>query len=344
MQDYPELIALLERITVALETIAQKMPPARRASAETPPDVPAELGNNPLVGNNSGNPVERVADDPDPVSADPASAGPIGPEEAQEGWEAGDEQALEDPPSTERIVAFLEDHGIQIKAIRPEEDYDDVLDNIAVFIGTRYSAVQKVYNLIKRNMNYGGSFRMYLREEDQDVIGASTQLCTRLYRIAFLEKYEYLRSPRYLLTATTTRLPTALNFYAGGWLERYVKCTMQDVVNAVRTATEAPIDYAYLANSQIVLPNGDDFELDFLAQVGDEIFWIEAKTGEYQRHIAKYSKMANLLELGQENTFMVLVDISESQANDLSSLFGMQVVAVESFPEVLKENLMSRYV
>ena len=35
-----------------------------------------------------------------------------------------------------------------------------------------------------------------------------------------------------------------------------------------------------MKNPRIVLPGGEDFELDLLLSVGERIFWIEAKTGE----------------------------------------------------------------
>jgi hypothetical protein len=92
-----------------------------------------------------------------------------------------------------------------------------------------------------------------------------------------------------------------------------------------------------LLNPQIVLPNGDDFELDLIFQVNDFFFWIEAKSGEYQQHISKYSKMSKILNLDFKHSIMVLPDISENQCDALTALFSMTVCPLSRLETVLVE-------
>jgi hypothetical protein len=68
------------------------------------------------------------------------------------------------------------------------------------------------------------------------------------------------------------------------------------------------------------LPNGDNFELNILAAIGPHIFWIEAKSGNYQQHVAKYSRFARLLGLDFDHAFIVLTDVSDERCDALSSL------------------------
>ncbi|WP_205409786.1 hypothetical protein [Pseudothauera hydrothermalis] len=93
--------------------------------------------------------------------------------------------------------------------------------------------------------------------------------------------------------------------------------------------------FEYLINPQIILPNGDDFELDILAAIGSSIYWIEAKSGDYQQHVAKYSKFARLLGLDFDHSFMVLTDVPDSRCDALSSLFSMTVCTLRTFEERL---------
>ncbi|MEC4986856.1 MAG: hypothetical protein SAK42_22365, partial [Oscillatoria sp. PMC 1076.18] len=138
-------------------------------------------------------------------------------------------------------------------------------------------------------------------------------------------------SPRYQLKAKPSRLPDAINFLSGEWLERYIK---QKIIQLLNESNQEIIQYSYLTNPQISLPNGDDFELDIIFRINEEIFWFEVKTGEYQRHINKYSQMAQELNLDKDHAFMILTDIPDSATTALSNLFQMTVVNSDSFAEV----------
>ena len=87
------------------------------------------------------------------------------------------------------------------------------------------------------------------------------------------------------------------------------------------------------------MPNGNDFELDVIFKIEDEIFWFEAKTGDYQRHVEKYSRMSSMMDLDQEHSYMILTDVQESSTKALTSLFKMKVVNVENFAEEIQQFL-----
>lgn len=247
------------------------------------------------------------------------------------------------PFNSHRAVSlqdFLLSRGISIKTIPQEQESDDVLDKIAVFIGDRFASVQVLLDAIKTNMNAGKTFSLNLKNASQQAISDITQLCTTLHNIAFLTNYRYQKSPAYQLYATPSTSPNALNFYSGQWLERFVKTQVVSLLH------KNSLPFSYLRNPQIVLPNGDDFELDMLFETQGEIFWIEAKTGDYRRHIAKYSRVAKIMKLDRSHTFMVLADdvVTDVIAKDLSNLFGMTVVRIEKFVEHLEMMLPNRTV
>lgn len=223
------------------------------------------------------------------------------------------------------LRGFLSDRGIKIKSERERDDADEVLDRLAVLMGSRFRHVRTFYERLKSAMSAGRSFTLNLRNESKEVVSSTCQLATELHRIAFLEEYRYRKSPQYLLYARPSRLPRALNFLAGGWLERYA---VAQAVDAARTCNPS-VRCSYLKNPQIILPNGDDFELDVLFEAEGEIYWMELKTGEYQRHIAKYSRMSRLLGLNRNRCYMVLTDLPSASAASLSALFRMTVVPLE---------------
>lgn len=227
------------------------------------------------------------------------------------------------------ILRFLTERNIQVKTFQIEEEVDEVLDNIALFMGNRYTNINRVYNLIKSKLNTGSGFRLDLKNATQEEISYSCQLCHSLYQIAFLSEYKYLKSPRFQISAKPNRIPTAINFFTGHWLERFIKTEIKNII----LKFETPPKFAYLTNPQIILPNGDDFELDVLFYIENEVFWLEAKTGEYQNYVDKYSKMAKLMELDSSHSFMVLTEVNEVNCIALKKVFGMEVVNIERFSE-----------
>ncbi|NPA14970.1 MAG: hypothetical protein GXO44_00300 [Deferribacteres bacterium] len=233
------------------------------------------------------------------------------------------------------IEEYLNSRGIRIKNIRPEGEADEVLDRIAFFMGNRFSHIKDLYRQIKRNLNTGRGFKIDLKDYRQEEIASITQLCTNLYEIAFLEEYKYFKSPKYLLYAKVNRIPKAINFFTGGWLERYAKSAVIEAIKSI--SHPIPLNYSYLKNPQVILPNGDDFELDLLFKIENEIFWIEAKTGDYQRYIDKYSKVADILQLDYRHAYMILTDITQTGAEALRALFRMYVVRIDDFYETFKE-------
>ena len=216
---------------------------------------------------------------------------------------------------------FLADRGITIKHERERGEADAVLDRVALFLGSRYPQVRKLCEHLKRHMNDGRAFTLNLRDEPQEAVSNICQLAHQLHTLAILEEYQYRRSPHYLLRARPSREPRAINFLNGGWLERYALATLLRAAHNIDPTARC----AWLANPQVALPNGDDFELDVLFEVEGEVYWLELKTGEYQRHISKYAKIRRTLGLPPERTFLVLADIPSGSAAKLSSLFDMTV-------------------
>ncbi len=231
------------------------------------------------------------------------------------------------------IEEFLNSKNIRIKTLKENDDADSVLDKIALYIGKRYSLVKDLMMNMKRSLNTGRTFRMDLKNYSQEEISSITQLCSNLYQIAFLQEYKYFRSPDYRLFASPNRIPKVINFFTGGWLERYIKNAVIEII----LACEEKLSYSYIMNPQIMLPNGDDFELDLMFRIEDSFFWFEAKTGDYQRYVDKYSRVAKILNLDRDHAYMILTDITKDGAQALTTLFHMNVVRIDDFPEVFSK-------
>ncbi len=232
------------------------------------------------------------------------------------------------------IEKFLRSKNIKIKRINMDGGPDVTLDKIAQFMGDRFSHIKLFYSRIKRNLNTGKRFIMDLSNYKQEEIASITQLCNNLHRIAFLTEYRYDKSPNYMLYVKVNGTSQAINFFTGGWLERYVIIMVIKAIESI--SLSKPINYSYLKNPQIILPNGDDFELDVIFKIKDEYFWFEAKTGDYQKYINKYSKIAKILNLDCEHSYLILTDITESEAQTLSRINKISIVNINDFFEVFR--------
>lgn len=234
------------------------------------------------------------------------------------------------------IIDFLKTKLIEVKCLPEREEVNDSLTLIAFFMGSRYSYIQKVYDKIKTSLNQGKGFKLDMKNFTQLEISNSCQLCTHLSNIAFLSDYKYYKSPKYIMTATANRIPLVINFLTGHWLELYVKKVVLDALYSMNKRVE----YSCIINPQIILPNGNDFEFDVMYLIEGYLYWIEAKTGNYQNYVEKYSKIATLFGENEVRPYMVLTDIlGDKSIQTLSKLFNMKVCYVEDFSNVIKEDL-----
>ncbi|MCX8070904.1 MAG: hypothetical protein N3C12_00430 [Candidatus Binatia bacterium] len=239
------------------------------------------------------------------------------------------------PRSLSILESFLNSRGIRIKAKPADDPADHVIDSLSLYLGERYDALSGLLGKIKRAMQNGMPITESLKNRTQQEISSACQFCTRLHEVAFLEQYQYFRSPIYLIKAKTTTLPRAQRFFGGQWLERFILQKVKAVYAQVASEVTGDLAFEYLINPQITLPNGDDFELDILAAIGSSVYWIEGKSGDYQQHVVKYYKFARLLGLDFDHSLMVLTDVSDDRCSALSSLFSMTVCNLRTFEEKL---------
>lgn len=260
--------------------------------------------------------------------------------------------------ATPFLIQFLDSKNIQIDSSNTEIETEKVINNLAVSLGNKYNILRELLANIKRNMNKGGDFCLSIKKLSQNDIATICQFANRLHSIAFLEQYNYKKSPYYNIFIKTTTLPIAQRFFSGQWLERFVFVTIKKVANKILYCINNYIDdtnsninnncnnysdnnvetknsFSYLFNPKITLENGDKFELDCIFEINKKIYWIECKTGDYQQYVAKYSKFAKSLNLEQKNSLLVLTDIFTEQTNILSNLFSMTVLPFSEFENYL---------
>lgn len=222
------------------------------------------------------------------------------------------------------IFDWLSLRNITVKNYKQQESTDAVFDQLATFIGERFDSLRRVHDQIRRNLSTGSGFTLNLSSRSQEEIANSTQLCTSLYRYAFLSSYRYNKDTK-VIYATPQRVGRVINFFTGGWFERFVFLKVTSLLS------QNALEYVYLMNPQISLPNGDDFELDLLFLIKNEPLWLECKTGDYQSYIAKYSDVRPTLTIPKENSILIILGIPDDLTSHLTDLYNITVANENNF-------------
>ncbi|WP_105316616.1 hypothetical protein [Thermus tenuipuniceus] len=212
------------------------------------------------------------------------------------------------------------------------EEKEKVLTRLALFLGDRYPSLEKLYERLKQSLSTKRQFELSLSEASQEEIANSTQFCTMLKQYALLTSYHYKSEERRIRAKASTE-GWVQNFLTGGWLERYVAERLRRFLRSRNLAHEVAVGY------QVTLPNGDTMELDVLLRVGERFFWFEAKTGDFQAHIAKYAGLKKVLGLSARESFLVILGMDKARAKELSALHGLTVVNQANFLDVFQEVL-----
>ena len=242
----------------------------------------------------------------------------------------------EDPQAV-HILQFLQQRGVNVRTVPNAQESDGVFNEVATLMGNKYYHIIPLLEQIKKNMQKGSSFWLNIAQAPQQAIADMTLVCNKLHELTLLRDYLYKKAPQYNISARPSNEPRAQNFFSGQWLERYIAQMMRQF------ASDAWVtDFEILTNPQIIMPNGDDFELDILVYLNGRIYWIETKTGHYQDHIGKYSKFAELLNLPTGQSVMVLPDANPEITHRLSMMFKMKVMNLSDANEYFLAEFVKR--
>lgn len=234
-------------------------------------------------------------------------------------------------PQTFPIQEFLDRQGFALLSTESVDETTVAIDKLAMHMGTHYVHIAPLLQVIKRNMVIGKPISLSLKSHSEAAIASITNMCVQMYRLHLLASHRYERSPVKLLSITPSTSGAAQGYLSGGWLERYV---LQAVLAAQAEAARRlgkPIALDCLLGVKIALPNGSKGELDLLFHVDGEVYWVEAKSGDHNGFLDKYSSLRKLLGINAERALVVLADVSTEDAAYLSRAHKLSVLSIESF-------------
>ena len=222
---------------------------------------------------------------------------------------------------------YLKKYSIETGNAKDYRDINPDVTATALYMGEHFQQIKDFYSAVKSTLNQCQEFHYSLAEANIPLTDNSrvVAFARGLYRIGHLSSFTYKKAPHRIITAQVNNSPEAHSFISGGWLEHYVYSKAKDILTG---------EYACVRNLNVTLPENEQFEFDMLICQGENIIWVECKTGKYSPYLAKYSRIAKLLGFDAKNAILVT---AETQAVDTTSEYGITTCNLEDFPETFRK-------
>lgn len=243
------------------------------------------------------------------------------------------------------LSEFLGSRGITICDVFSPlvpKSLDDRLEEIALYMGNRYSDICPLLLAIKANLRTGFNFSLDFASCSAASAKVIDKLCRALYEIAFLDEYRYLGYPDFKVQARASTIGIAHNFFSGFWFERYVAQKTSAVVKAVRREFNLDEnDFEIIRNAKLMC-QGIPRERDILVCCADQYYWLECKSGDnYIDSISAYDTFSAHFGFEQDNCFLVFLSSEAGYHRAAGS--GMQICSsaefTDRFADLLRRNL-----
>ena len=231
------------------------------------------------------------------------------------------------PQDLPKNIEWMRIRGFVVESYQESQDTDPIYDRISLSLGKYYDVLKPLHRKIKIHQQDGKEIYFTVAQKSPDEISRLTNFCTFLYNNSFLDNYRYFSSKK-LIKATTQSNPNMINFFTGGWFERYVFYQVNELL------VNSGIKFTFLKSSRGKHATGQNFELDLIFFINNQPLWIECKSGQnYNSYLQKYSDYRKLLQIPKQRAFLIVTDLSKEQTVKYTKLWNITVVNIDNFVE-----------
>jgi hypothetical protein len=283
----------------------------------------------------------------EPPSAEHAPAEPVAL--ARPAGDGGGVAGVQPSVPVRTPQELLRDRGITVKDPEPVNGLDASADRASLLLGEKYAHLESFYRAIKARVASNAASRWFsiagIPAESRKEI---YDFGNRLYAAGFFSDFKiFSRGVPHDKNGKPTILFEPLRdqrvkyFFEGGWLERYA---FQIVKQQIQKTTGTWCEEQFARGVKIDFPDGGRGEFDVLVSLpGDELLWLECKTGRWQNYIGRFNALnKKYLKIPRERTALVLVQkLDEEAKSSATELTGMTVIRFSELKSWLEKAIGS---
>ncbi len=234
------------------------------------------------------------------------------------------------------IIEWFDKKNIKAKVNPRELDTTGFFDEIALALGNNYEKFKEISDKIKWMQKKGyTSTNFQLADKSQKEIQEFVKFCSDLYKYSFISKYFYQKQEK-IIKITLQQSPQIVNFFNGIWLEWFA---FMKIINFFK---EENIKFSGARCLTIDFSNDDHFELDNFFLIQNKIpVCIECKSKEFRQELEKYAKIRKRIGLEKNNFLLCVADLSDDQAQGLTSMYEITFVNEKNLLQHVKELISS---
>jgi hypothetical protein len=253
-------------------------------------------------------------------------------------------QAMTDTIRSERsidLTPWLEERGIRVVGSSANRPTIDRSNRLSLYMGDHIVALLPMLRIIKQRLN-GRPHPVSLNLQHlppaqiEHIIHFGLQ-AQRNGLFAYF-RYEKRRHHVYLLVQDD---PRVIGFVTGAWFERWV---LERVLSRL-SADGAGDEMNVLTNTNVKLPDGQDFEIDILVSTVDRVMWLECKSGNaFSSSLSRYRAIVEeSFWLPPEQAGLVILDpLTSDEKTNLGLVSSMSVVNPTDLDKFLGRALARR--
>lgn len=223
------------------------------------------------------------------------------------------------------LQTWFQSHQIEARFDYAQVDTSGFFDDAASMIGEDYALFGELvgrvcfaYRKSHSNVN------LELANLSQKDAQAINQLCRQFYSQTLFARYHY-QKPEKIIRLTLQTAPAVRQFFNGGWLEWYAFMALLHQLHKSKK------QFSCARSVKVVFPNEDLHELDVVCLPDGQLpLIIECKSGEFRQDIDKYLRLRKRLGIPRNRFIICAADLTQEQANGLSTMYELTFVNLEN--------------
>lgn len=236
-------------------------------------------------------------------------------------------------------IAWFATKKISIENQHQPAFQDAILNKHAIFLGENLKdenhepLLAPLLKQIRWAISQNRGVQYHFKKASQNQTRIITLFCRNLLDDSLFASYRYNKNnDQKIIHAAVQDRADIRGFFDGVWFERFIchrVCIIFDNLG---------VQYSFLMNPIIKFANGDKYELDLFFVVDEKPLLIECKTGgNFTGHIKRFSERCKRLSLSPVNAYLVILDLEEAQAENLSQLWQFTVVNQDGLTKLIQK-------